>query len=241
MFYLLYAGISLVVIRILAIFNPGAFLSTIGSGLNVDAIFTALPWKNPFSKTSILQFADAFVALQADLVIPAVLPGATSVGRPYIVEKIYNFSNLTQADSTGTPSMHVTIPPNLTFPTVLSNLHHGPSVDNVLVSAAWNISLTLVFVLLLMLAFLAIVNSSFRTAAAVQTKFLDGILTIFSKLSKITGENDPDMSKLLRGIIGDVQKQEVVVDPYKLDLSESQIIPLPPVILSPLPSMPGRP
>lgn len=80
-------GATFVVTSILALFMPSGILRTIGSGLD-DAYFSAFTvWKNPFTTKSILEYADTFIALQADRLIPAVFPRATSVGRPYIVEQ----------------------------------------------------------------------------------------------------------------------------------------------------------
>lgn len=53
--------------------------------------------QNPFTKTSIYSFADFFVSLQADLIIPAILPGATSCGGPYIVKRAAHLTNSTVA------------------------------------------------------------------------------------------------------------------------------------------------
>ncbi|KAL9579856.1 MAG: hypothetical protein Q9212_004853, partial [Teloschistes hypoglaucus] len=43
-------------------------------------------WENPFKAKAMIEYADYFVSLQADKFFPSVLPGATSIGRPYIMD-----------------------------------------------------------------------------------------------------------------------------------------------------------
>ncbi|KAL8951468.1 MAG: hypothetical protein Q9222_002569 [Ikaeria aurantiellina] len=84
--------ITFVVLAILGLFAPKDGLLTIGSELVQS---TAAPWKNPFKLKSILEYADTFIALQADRVIPTLIPGATSAGRPYIMSLSHVRANVT--------------------------------------------------------------------------------------------------------------------------------------------------
>lgn len=47
--------------------------------------FNAATWQNAFKQVSFLDLADASVAFFTDRLIPAVVPGTTSTGRPYII------------------------------------------------------------------------------------------------------------------------------------------------------------
>lgn len=236
MYPLLVGGLFFAVASILALFKATGLLPTIDSGLDMDFPITALTWSNPFTKKSILHYADCFVALQADSIIPAILPSATSVGRPYVVEKATYLFNLTVADATKTTVRHVTTTPNLTYPTVLSNLHGESPMGNIIMPAAYNLTLTLVFILFLALVLAVTEYGSLRHTLAVRTKLLDEILTALTKLSKITRGNDPDMGKLLRSFLGELEQQGFILNGYDFDLSKSR----PPFLsVVPLSSQPG--
>lgn len=53
--------------------------------------------QKPFTTKSNLEYADTFIALQADNLIPAVFPRATFVGRPYLVE-LGNITDMASRD-----------------------------------------------------------------------------------------------------------------------------------------------
>ncbi|KAL8896567.1 MAG: hypothetical protein Q9207_007654 [Kuettlingeria erythrocarpa] len=190
---------TVVVTSILAYLARGPIRQTITSGIELDFISLALTWSNPFTKKSILHFADSFVALQADKIIPALLPSATSIGRPYVVEKGYHFANLT-AEIIDNP---------LDSDNVL-----GPATkDNVTIPAFWYAILIEIFVVLLALAFLAISRRSYRTAT-------DGIDFIVSQLLAITKGSNADPTEHLRQFLQTMQQQQgLITDPCQLDLA----------------------
>ncbi|KAL8694250.1 MAG: hypothetical protein Q9218_001076 [Villophora microphyllina] len=65
---------------------PSAISRTIGAGLESDYLPTWAKWHNPFKLKAIIEYADVFIAFQADSIIPTVITGSTSVRGPYIVE-----------------------------------------------------------------------------------------------------------------------------------------------------------
>lgn len=213
MYTILCAGVTFLVTSLLALYSPGILRRTIGEGMDADFLsLVKLSWNNPFSKKSILEYADAFVALQADRILPAVLPGATSIGRPYIFEKEKAcFLNLTMANNTGNPFMDVANPSNLTGLMDSGNLDGIPPMERVIISGVWYGYLVVFYLLLLALAFVAVSNCSFRTAAA-------RIDACVSSLVAVTGGDDPEKSKLLREF---ARQQGLLIDPYNLDLSKS--------------------
>ncbi|KAI4147378.1 MAG: hypothetical protein LQ341_001809, partial [Variospora aurantia] len=210
MYTILCVGVTFLVTSLLALYSPGILRRTIGDGIDADFLsLVKLSWNNPFSKKSILEYADAFVALQADRILPAVLPGATSIGRPYIFEKEKAcFLNLTMANNTGNPFMDVANPSNLTGLMDSGNLDGIPPMERVILSGVWYGYLVVFFLLLLALAFVAVSNCSFRTAAA-------RIDACVSSLVAVTGGDDPDKSKLLREF---ARQQGLLIDPYNLGL-----------------------
>ncbi|KAL8669460.1 MAG: hypothetical protein Q9168_005946 [Polycauliona sp. 1 TL-2023] len=71
-------------LAIIGIFNQD-IRQTIAAGVE-HAVPATTTWPNPFLKTSWIDLADASVALFADHIIPAVVPGSTGTGRPYVVD-----------------------------------------------------------------------------------------------------------------------------------------------------------
>ncbi|KAL8922848.1 MAG: hypothetical protein Q9208_004973 [Pyrenodesmia sp. 3 TL-2023] len=189
---------TLIVTGILAYLARGPICQTITQGIEHDFISVALTWSNPFTKKSILHYADSFVALQADKIIPVFIPSATSIGRPYVVEKGYYFANLTTE--------------NLTDPIGSTNLNGSATQDNVIIPASWYGILTVIFVILFAVAFFAMSRRSHRTAAT-------GIDFIVSQLLAITGGNDADPTQHLRLFLQNMQQQSLITDPCKLDLA----------------------
>ncbi|KAL8753371.1 MAG: hypothetical protein Q9199_005097 [Rusavskia elegans] len=97
MLNILIASATLAVLAILAAFNPGNVLQTIAAG--VEHTFSpGAAWENPFTKTSFIDLADASVALFADHVWPALIPGSTGTGRPYVVD-LSTLANLTELNT----------------------------------------------------------------------------------------------------------------------------------------------
>lgn len=94
MLNILVAGATLAVLAILAAFNPGNVLQTIAAGVE-HTFSSGAAWENPFTKTSFIDLADASVALFADHVWPALIPGSTGTGRPYVVD-LSTLANLTE-------------------------------------------------------------------------------------------------------------------------------------------------
>lgn len=191
---------TLLVTGILAYLARGPIRHTITQGIELDFISVAFTWSNPFTKKSILHYADSFVALQADKIIPAFLPSATSIGRPYVIEKGYYFANLTTA--------------NLTNPIDSGNVNASATKDNIIIPASWYGILTAIFVILFAVAFFAMCRRSYRTAAT-------GIDFIVSQLIAITGGIDADPTEHLRQFLHQMQQQNLITDPCKLDLGKS--------------------
>ncbi|KAL8758893.1 MAG: hypothetical protein Q9184_003788 [Pyrenodesmia sp. 2 TL-2023] len=189
---------TVLVTGILAYLARGPIRQTITQGIELDFISVALTWSNPFTKKSILHYADAFVALQADKIIPAFLPSATSIGRPYVIEKGYYFANLTVA--------------NLTNPIDSRNVNASATEENIIIPASWYGILTALFVILFAVAFFAMSRRSYRTAAT-------GIDFIVSQLLAITRGIDADPTEHLRYFLQDMQQQSLITDPCKLDLA----------------------
>ncbi|KAI4259642.1 MAG: hypothetical protein L6R42_004481, partial [Xanthoria sp. 1 TBL-2021] len=97
MLNILIASATLAVLAILAALNPGNVLQTIAAG--VEHTFSpGAAWENPFTKTSFIDLADASVALFADHVWPALIPGSTGTGRPYVVD-LSTLANLTELNT----------------------------------------------------------------------------------------------------------------------------------------------
>ncbi|KAL8652283.1 MAG: hypothetical protein Q9226_004339 [Calogaya cf. arnoldii] len=97
MLSILAGGVTLAVLAVLGYFNPGDMLHTIGAG--AEKSFASAGWVNPFQNTSLIGLADANIALFADHILPAVIPGSTGTGRPYLVS-FSDPANLTIANET---------------------------------------------------------------------------------------------------------------------------------------------
>ena len=98
MLNLVVAGATFVVLAILAAFNPGNVLQTIAAGVE-NTFSPGVDWPNPFGKTSWIELADASVGLFADHVWPALIPGSTGTGRPYLVD-LSKLPDLTEPNAT---------------------------------------------------------------------------------------------------------------------------------------------
>lgn len=85
MLNIIVTGVTLAVLAILGALNPGLVLQTLPAGV-VNTFAANIAWQNPFTKTSWIDLADASVALLADRVWPALIPGSTGTGRPYVVD-----------------------------------------------------------------------------------------------------------------------------------------------------------
>ncbi|KAL8802273.1 MAG: hypothetical protein Q9182_003925 [Xanthomendoza sp. 2 TL-2023] len=97
MYNMLIYGVTAAVIAVLGLFHREILSQTITSG---DAsFFTAAAWENPFAKKSLIEMSDASIAFFADRFVPAIIPGSTSTGRPYIVSLFEN-ANVTVPDAT---------------------------------------------------------------------------------------------------------------------------------------------
>lgn len=207
------AGVFSLVVSLIALFQPSVLWNTLGSGSG-EALFAA--WKNPFALKSILRHADAFIALQADHIIPAIIRGATSSGRPYIFDNSTYPTNITALTFTKASFPNIPILHNVTYPATLSGFNNAAPDEIVLDSATWYGYLAVGFIMSLALAYLTYSNTSFRTT-------FSRIDHIFSKLFKITGGSDPDYGKLLRDFLQTAEHQGWIPDPYKLDFSEYPI------------------
>ncbi|KAL8915297.1 MAG: hypothetical protein Q9171_000167 [Xanthocarpia ochracea] len=95
MLNILVTGATLVVLSILSFFNPGNVLQTIAAGVE-NTFSGSVAWENPFPKTSFIELADASIALFADHVWPAIIPGSTGTGRPYVVS-LSDLENLSES------------------------------------------------------------------------------------------------------------------------------------------------
>lgn len=51
-------------------------------------------WENPFKAKAMIECADYVISFQADRFFPSIIPGATSIGRPYIMDHA-TLANLT--------------------------------------------------------------------------------------------------------------------------------------------------
>ncbi|KAL8924800.1 MAG: hypothetical protein Q9172_002515 [Xanthocarpia lactea] len=94
MLNILVTGATLAVLSILSFFNPGNMLQTIAAGVE-NTFSGTVAWENPFPKTSFIELADASIALFADHVWPAIIPGSTGTGRPYVVS-LSDLDNLSE-------------------------------------------------------------------------------------------------------------------------------------------------
>ncbi|KAL8770224.1 MAG: hypothetical protein Q9209_004066 [Squamulea sp. 1 TL-2023] len=97
MYHLLVTGLTLAVLSILALLNPANVMQTISAGVEETILSASAAWRNPFEKTSILDIADASIALLADHIVPTIIPGSTGTGRPYVVS-LSDFANLTSSN-----------------------------------------------------------------------------------------------------------------------------------------------
>lgn len=198
----------------------GCSLDTVGSGPE-ETMFAG--WKNPFSTKSILEFADSFVALQADVIIPHILPGATSTGRPYIVDNATYLANLTSVQFTRASLPNLSSPQNVTYPAVLSGLSHAAPAGRVIDAAAWYGYLAGFVASVLLFVILAWSNRSIRTTNKALSVAASQTDRLFSGLLELTSRSDPEMSAHLREFLRAAQQQGWIPDPYKLDLSKSPI------------------
>ncbi|KAL8888139.1 MAG: hypothetical protein Q9215_004391 [Flavoplaca cf. flavocitrina] len=108
MLHLVVAGATLVVLAILGAFNSENVLRTIAAGVG-NTFSTGTDWPNPFTKTSWIELADASVGLFADHVWPALIPGSTGTGRPYVVS-FADLGNVTTFNATANipePAVHI--------------------------------------------------------------------------------------------------------------------------------------
>ena len=108
MLHLVVAGATIVVLAILGAFNSENVLRTIAAGVE-NTFSTGTDWPNPFTKTSWIELADASVGLFADHVWPALIPGSTGTGRPYVVS-FADLGNVTTFNATANipePAVHV--------------------------------------------------------------------------------------------------------------------------------------
>ncbi|KAL8922847.1 MAG: hypothetical protein Q9208_004972 [Pyrenodesmia sp. 3 TL-2023] len=175
-------------------------------------------WKNPFATKSILEFADSFIALQADYIVPHILPGATSTGRPYIVDNATYFANLTSVQFTRASLPNLSSLPNMTYPAVLSGFTQAAPAGHVINAAAWYGCLAGFVASVLLFVILAWSNQSIRAANNALSVAVSQTDRLFSGLLGLTSRSDPDMSEHLREFLQAAQQQGWIPDPYKLDL-----------------------
>ncbi|KAI4248776.1 MAG: hypothetical protein LQ352_005804 [Teloschistes flavicans] len=95
MHYLLAPTAAILFSTIMTWFYGAPIYHTITDGLRDDFFPAWIKWENPFKSKALIEYADHFISFQADRIIPSVIPGATSIGRPYIVREGY--ANLTAA------------------------------------------------------------------------------------------------------------------------------------------------
>ncbi|KAL8699707.1 MAG: hypothetical protein Q9201_005849 [Fulgogasparrea decipioides] len=194
-------GVTFVVTSILKIFNPGGILQALGSGMDYDFLSPLKTWSNPFTTKSILHFADTFIALQADHVIPAIIPKSTSVGRPYIIEMPKGFANLTMELLPANLSASNVISPEILNLSNTNNLHYH---EHVLIQRSdWTAFLVLCITALVgVCVFVVVENRRLRTTLSHKT-FLDRIL---DKLSFIPTADSLGTATVLRNL-QEIQRQ----------------------------------
>ncbi|KAL8811643.1 MAG: hypothetical protein Q9200_001643 [Gallowayella weberi] len=113
MYNLLVFGVTAAVIAILGLFHHEILSYTITSG--EATFFTTPTWENVFTNKSLIEMSDASIAFFADRFVPAIIPGSTSTGRPYIVSLFENanVTNVTVPNAT---------PLNISDPVVVMSL-----------------------------------------------------------------------------------------------------------------------
>ncbi|KAI4177098.1 MAG: hypothetical protein LQ343_000580 [Gyalolechia ehrenbergii] len=207
----LLAGITILVTSLLAYFNPGSILWTLGSG--EEGVFSAVMWKNPFTKASIYSFADLFVSLQADIIIPTIFPGSTSCGGPYIMDKAAHLTNLTMAAPVYPPLPNYTLSPHVLYP--MTNPLHGEGLS--VASLPWSFwmwSIAVLLTLVIGLSFTVFENISLRSELACVAAFEDVLWDLFS----ITKDDSADTEVRLRELVQALESQGLGRDPYHEDL-----------------------
>ncbi|KAL8714216.1 MAG: hypothetical protein Q9220_001945 [cf. Caloplaca sp. 1 TL-2023] len=141
--------ISFVVLAILGLFAQKDILLTIGSGIADCQLPTNARWINPFKSRGILDFADSFVALQADYIVSTIIPGSTSSGRPYVSHLEPLRANLTAAVLTAADMIEPSVSTNVTdsdiwmgsYPMDSKPAHLEPVLLTDLVSSFWTVLL----------------------------------------------------------------------------------------------------
>ncbi|KAL8729425.1 MAG: hypothetical protein Q9181_005007 [Wetmoreana brouardii] len=195
-------GVTFVVTSILRIFNPGGILQTLGSGMDYDFLSPLKTWSNPFARKSILRFADTFIALQADHVIPAIIPKATSVGRPYIIEMPKGFANLTTELLPANLSASNMISPEILNLSNTTNLHYH---EHILIQRSdWTAILVLCITALVGVCMAVVVeNRRLRTTLSHQTL----LHRVLDKLSFIPTVDGLGTVTVLRNLKQEIQRQ----------------------------------
>ncbi|KAL8729741.1 MAG: hypothetical protein Q9166_004570 [cf. Caloplaca sp. 2 TL-2023] len=128
MYQLVIPVVTAAVFSISAMFSPGMLL-TIGSGFE-NAVYSAgSTFKKTFADKSFIDLADVSVALFADSIVPAVVPGSTRTGRPYIV----SITDLTNATILAAASFNVSDPVVL-MNLVRASVHVDPSCTELVLS-----------------------------------------------------------------------------------------------------------
>ncbi|KAL8901852.1 MAG: hypothetical protein Q9207_004998 [Kuettlingeria erythrocarpa] len=209
------SAVWLVVGGLFTWYYPGVMWNTL-SAVGEETVRAG--WKNPFATKSILELADWFVALQADIIFPHILPGATSTGRPYIVDHATYFANVTSEQATKASLQGPFSQQNVTYPAVLSGFNHAAPAGHVIDAAAWYGSLAGCFALVLVLVLLAWKNQSVRHANGALSAAASQLDCFFSGLLKVTSRSDPNMNKRLHEFLQVAQQQGWIPDPYQLDL-----------------------
>ncbi|KAL8719224.1 MAG: hypothetical protein Q9225_003751 [Loekoesia sp. 1 TL-2023] len=211
----LLAGISMLVTALLAYLNPGAFLNTLGSGKDSFSAGTIL--KNPLTTKGIFAFADYFVSLQADYIIPAILPGATSVGRPYIVQKAVYLANAAVDNQTYPPVPDYATSPNLLYPMVSPLDEEAPREITTPLSV-WVGFIALFSFLVIAFGYTVYENMSLRGGLALFESFV-------SELCSFADESNADSVKRLDGLFRTLKEQGFLRDSCSENLSKSQMLP----------------
>ena len=204
------------VIALLKTFNPGGFLNTLGSGHDDDFFKTAtMALTNPFTKKSILSFADRFVSLQADIIMPAIIPGITSTGRPYLFEKTLLNGNVTITNLTKVPSLDFMLTPNLTLPT-LEHPSFGHLSEN---TTAWSLEIGIVVLLLLVFSGILYLVFSINFSQKLAAK-IAAIERVKSMFPSIHAETNADRLDRFRELVRALAAQGWIRDPYSEDMSK---------------------
>ncbi|KAL8998524.1 MAG: hypothetical protein Q9169_002467 [Polycauliona sp. 2 TL-2023] len=79
-------GVTVMLLALLGVYNHEAIFNTLPAGVDHSFSNTTTSWINPFANISFIDLADDSVALFADHIIPALIPGSTGTGRPYVVD-----------------------------------------------------------------------------------------------------------------------------------------------------------